>query len=155
MAKVLFLYTTDESKEGEMLKDYLQAKIGTRVNFINIVDFLAEDSELSSELIESKCVVLICSEKTAELIKEGGKEMEDGFITFDGEVIRDFIQNKQYLQKFLLVYFGEASRDQWIPNDLDRRRMFYIEGNIQEGNPALSHIMDAIKTLVTQGTYGH
>ena len=90
----------------------------------------------------------------SSLIQNKRQETEDDFITFDGKEIHDaFTGNKELRDKLVIVFFTERNKNDWIPTDLDERRIFYLPGEkIQRGNPSLYHLEDCIKGILTGKT---
>ena len=155
MKCVLFLYSGSDNVKAEQLKDYLQGKLRKVADLRNITDILAEEQDFKKELFfRSSCVVLTGSRHASSLIQNKRQETEDDFITFDGKEIHDaFTGNKELLNKLVIVFFTERSKNDWIPTGLDERRIFYQPGEkIQRGNPSLYHLEDCIKGILTGKT---
>ena len=65
----------------------------------------------------------------SSLIQNKRQESEDDFITFDGKVIHDeFTGNKELLDRLVIVFFAERTKNDWVPTGLDERRIFIIKG---------------------------
>ena len=150
MKRGLFLYTESDSTKGEQLKDFLQGRLRSMVDFKNIIDVLAEEQTLKHELLRSDCVVLIGSPQASSLIHDKRTEIEDGFETFDGKLIhKEFTENKDLLKRLIIVFFTERTKNDWIPADFDERRIFHLEGEkIRGGNPILDQLEDCIKGIL-------
>ena len=150
MKYALFLYTESDSTKAEQLKDYLQANLRKMADFRNIDDVLVEDLKLKDILPRSDCVVLIGSRQASSLIQNKSTEIEDGFETFDGKLIhKEFTENKDLLKRLIIVFFTEGTKNDWIPADFDKSRIFNLEGGkIGEGNPVLHHLQYCIKEIL-------
>ena len=150
MKYTLFLYTESDSKKAERLKDHLQGKLRRMSNLRNIKDIIAEDQKLKAELPRSDCVVLIGSRQASSLIHNKRTEIEDDFETFDGKLFhKEFTENKDLLERLIIVFFTERSKNDWVPADFDERRIFHLEGEkIRGGNPALDQLEDCIKGIL-------
>ena len=146
MAKVLFLYDNDQREDADVLKDCLQAQLGTSANLITAVDVLAEESTLAEALVESHCVLLINSTATSRMIQHSEQEMDDDFTTFDGRLIRQFVSREENLRKLMVVVLGEAFETEWMPEGL---RVFVIgPETIERRNPVVDHMIDTIRSIV-------
>ena len=153
MKCVLFLYSGSDSAKAEQLKDYLQGKLRKVADLRNITDILAEEQDFKNELSRSSCVVLTGSRHTSSLIQNKRQETEDDLITFDGKVIHDeFTGNKELLDRLVIVFFTERTKNDWVPNGLDERRIVNLQGKVQEGNPSLDRLEDCIKGILTGKT---
>ena len=129
MKRVLFLNTERDSTKAEQLKDHLQVSLRKLAVLRNIVDVLAEDQKLKDELPRSDCVVLIGSRQASSLIHNKRTEIEDGYETFDGKLFhKEFTENKDLLERLIIVSFTERTKNDWIPADFDERRIFHVEG---------------------------
>ena len=65
----------------------------------------------------------------SSVIQNKRQESEDDFITFDGKVIHDeFTGNKELLDRLVIVFFAERTKNDWVPTGLDERRIFIIKG---------------------------
>lgn len=154
MKSVLFLYSGSDNSKAEKLKDYLQGKLRKVADVRNITDILAEEQDFKKELSHSSCVVLTGSRHASSLIQNKRQETEDDFITFDGKVIHnEFTGNKELLDRLVIVFFTERTKNDWIPTGLDEKRIFNLQGEeIQRGNPSLDHLEDCIKGILTGKT---
>ena len=150
MKYTLFLYTESDGTKAEQLKDHLQGRLRRMSNLRNIKDVLAEDQKLKVELPRSDCVVLIGSHQASSLIHNKRTEIEDDFETFDGELFhKEFTENKDLLQRLIIVFFTEITKNDWVPADFDERRIFHLEGEkIREGNPVLDHLLYHMKQIL-------
>ena len=150
MKRGLFLYTESDSTKGEQLKDFLQGRLRSMVDFKNIIDVLAEEQTLKHELLRSDCVVLIGSSQASSLIHNKRTEIEDGFETFDGKLFhKEFTENKDLLKRLIIVFFTKRTKKDWVPADFDERRLFQLkDGKIRQGNPAMDHIQYCVKELL-------
>ena len=146
----LFLYTASDSSKAEQLEDYVQGTFRKMADFRNILDVLAEEQKLKDELPRSDCVVLIGSRQASSLIRNKRTEIEDGFETFDGKLFhKEFTENKELLKRVIIVFFTERTKNDWIPADFDKKRIFDLEGEkIQVGNPVLDHVQYRIKEIL-------
>ena len=155
MKCVLFLYTESDSTKAEQLKDYLQGKLRKLADLRNITDILAEEQDFRKELRRCECVVLIGSRQASSHIQNKRQETEDDFITFDGKVIHDeFTANKELVDRLVIVFFTERTKNDWIPTGFDERSGIFDlqDEEIQIGNPALDHLEDYIKGILTGKT---
>ena len=153
MRCVLFLYTGSERAKAEKLKDYLQGKLRWVADFRNIIDVLAEDQKLKDELPRSACVVLIGSRQASSLIHNKRTEIEDGFETFDGKLFhKEFTENRDLLKRLVVVFFTERTKNDWVPADLDEKRIFHLEGGIGEGNPVLDQVEYCVRVILGEET---
>ena len=107
MTRVLFLFTQTEMETAEELKDVLQARLGSAVNLTSSLDVIAEDSSLKEEVHQSRCIVLIYSQQCEEYLNKGTKEIEDGYVTFDGSFIKACLKENDVISKTLVVHFGQ------------------------------------------------
>ena len=150
MKSVLFLYTGSESTKAEQLKDNLQVKLRKIADFRNTLDILVEDQKLKVELPRSDCVVLIGSRQASSLIHNKRSEIEDGLETFDGKLFhKEFTENKDLLERLIIVFFTERSKNDWVPADFDERRIFHLKDQkIREGNPILDHLLYHMKQIL-------
>ncbi|XP_078353065.1 uncharacterized protein LOC144637850 [Oculina patagonica] len=154
MKCALFLYTGSDSTKAEQLKDYLQGKLRAVADLRNITDILAEDQELKKELPRSDCVVLIGSRQASSLIQNKRHEIEDDFVTFDGKIIhQELTENKELLNRLVIIFLTEKTKNDWIPTGFDERRIFHLQGGkIRAGNPVLDQIEDCIKGILVGKT---
>ncbi|RMX57393.1 hypothetical protein pdam_00023479 [Pocillopora damicornis] len=128
MKCVLFLYSGSDSAKAEQLEDYLQGKLRKVADLRNITDQLRRFDRIAS------------------LIQNKRQETEDDLITFDGRVIHDeFTGNKELLDRL-------RTKNDWVPNGLDERRIVNLQGKVQEGNPSLDRLEDCIKGILTGKT---
>ena len=150
MKFVLFLNTASDSTKARKLKDYLQCRLRKIANLRNIKDVLAVKQKLKDKIPRSDCVVLIGSRQASSLIQDKRTEVEDDFETFDGELIhKEFTENKDLLKRLIIVFFTEGTKNDWIPADFDKSRIFNLEGGkIGEGNPVLHHLQYCIKEIL-------
>ena len=146
----LFLYAESDSTKAEQLKDHLQGKLQWMADLKNVRDILAEDQKLKVELLRSDCVVLIGSSQASSLIHNKRTETEDGFETFDGKLFhKEFTENKDLLERLIIVFFTKRTKKDWVPADFDERRLFQLkDGKIRQGNPAMDHIQYCVKELL-------
>ena len=151
MKYVLYMNTGSDSDEAEQLQDCLRGKLRNVAVVRNITDLLAEEQDFRKELPCSECVVLIGSRQASSLIQNKQQEIdEDGFITFDGKVIHDeFARNKELVDRLIIVYFTERTKNDWIPTGLDERKIFYLQGQkLRRGNPILDQLGFFITSIV-------
>ena len=150
MKRALFLYTRSDTTKAEQLRDHLQGKFGSIVDFRNIKDVLAEDQKLKNELPRSDCVVLIGSREASSLIQNKCTEIEGRFETFDGKLFHnEFTENKDLRKRLIIVFFTERTKNDWIPTDFDERRIFDLKsGKVREGNPDLDMIEYRVKEIL-------
>ena len=150
MKVALFLYTESDSAKAERLKDYLQGKLRKMAVFRSIVDIIALDKKLKDQLPRSDCVVLIGSPEASSLIHNKRTEIEDDFETFDGKLFhKEFTENKDLLERLIIVFFTERSKNDWVPADFDERRIFHLKDQkIREGNPILDHLLYHMKQIL-------
>ena len=147
MKRVLYLCPYNERTKAQKLLDCLSGKLRNTAVIRNIADILADEQDFDWEIRNSDCVVLIASRLASSLIKDKKQEMEDDCITFDGKVIHDeFTGNKELVNKLILVFFNERTKNDWIPNGLDQRRIFNLQGEKIHGcNPVLDHLEYTIR----------
>ena len=150
MKHVLFLYTASDSTKAEHLKDYLQGKLRIMAKLRSIIDVLVEDHKLKDVLPRSDCVVLIMSSQASSLIHNKRTEIEDDLETFDGKLFhKEFTENKDLMERLIIVSFAKRAKNNWVPADFDERRIFDLEGEkIREGNPILDHLLYRMKQIV-------
>jgi len=150
MKCALFLYTESDYTKARQLKDYLQGKLRWMAHVRNIKDVLVEKQKLKDKLPRSDCVVLIGSHQASSLIHNKQTEIVDGFETFDGKLFhKEFTENKDLLKRLIIVFLTERTKNDWIPADFDERRIFHLKGEkIQEGNPALDHLLYWMKQIL-------
>ena len=150
MKCTLFLYTGSDSTKAEQLKDYLQGKLRAVADLRNVTDILAEEQELKKELPRTDCVVLIGSRQASSLIQNKRQETEDDFVTFDGKILhQEFIENRRLLDRLVIVFFTERTKNDWIPTGFDERRIFHLQGTkIRVGNPVLDQLEDCVKGIL-------
>ena len=113
MKYVLFLYTERDSDEAEELKDYLQvSRLRGVADMRNITGIFAEGQDFREELCRSDCVVLIGSHGASTLIREKKQEVDDDFISFDGEVIHEELTENQELvrDRLIIVFLKERTK---------------------------------------------
>ena len=150
MVKVLFLYTNDENENAEELKDYLQAKMGNAINFINIVDILAEELDLEDELEDCACVVLVCSKQANDCIKYKREEIVEDFVTFDGSVISNSL-SRGMVDKLLVVCFQKGV-SQWEPDGIKTKRIYKVREKFSRKDPVFDQLADSIQAIITPCT---
>ncbi|PFX13151.1 hypothetical protein AWC38_SpisGene22793 [Stylophora pistillata] len=131
MQYILFLYAESDKDEAEALKDYLQGKLRSFAELRNVGDAIAGEQEFTWELRRSHCVVLIVSRLSSSLIQNKRQEVEDEFVTFDGKVVHDeFKENKELLERLIIVSFTERNRNDWIPDGFDERKIFCLKAGV-------------------------
>ncbi|XP_022806762.1 WD repeat-containing protein 36-like [Stylophora pistillata] len=147
MKRVLYLCPYSDRSKAQKLLDCLSGKLQNSAVVRNIADILADEHDLGWEIRRSDCVVLIASRLASSLIKDKKQEIEDDCITFDGKVIHDeFTGNKEIMNKLILVFFMERTENDWVPNGLDQRRIFNLQGEKIHGcNPVLDHLEYTIR----------
>ena len=150
MKHALFLYTESDSSKAEHLKDYLQGKLRIMAKVRSIIDVLVEDQKLKDELPRSDCVLLVGSSQASSLIHNKRTEIEDDLETFDGKLFhKEFTENKDLLERLIIVFFTKRTKNDWIPANFDEKRIFHLEGEkIREGNPILDHLLYRIKQIL-------
>jgi len=76
--------------------------------------------------------------------------MEGAFETFDGKLFhKEFTENKDLLERLIIVLFEKRTKNDWIPADFDERRIFNLEdGKIGEGNPNVLHLQYCVKRVL-------
>ena len=152
MKYALFLYTEGDSRKARQLKDFLQGKLRSVADLRNIKDVLAREQKLKDKLSRSDCVVLIGSRQASSLIHNKRTEIEDGFETFDGKLFhKEFTENKDLLKRLIIVFLAERAENDWIPADFNEKRIFDLKGGkIDEGNPALYHLLHCMKGILIE-----
>ena len=151
MKCALFLYTASDRTKAEQLKDFVQGNLRRIADFRNITDVLAEDQKLKDELPRSDCVVLIGSPQASSLIHNKRSEIEDGYETFDGKLFhKEFTENKDLLKRLIIVFFADRTKNDWVPADFDEKRIFHVESEVREGNPALDQVEYCIRVILSE-----
>jgi len=150
MKFALVLYTENDSSKARELKDHLQGRLRSIAKLRNIKDVLVQKQKLKDKLPRSDCVVLIVSSQASSLIQNKRTEIEDGFETFDGKLFyKEFTENKDLLERLIIVFVGERTKNDWIPADFDEKRIFDLVGEkIREGNPILDHLLYRMKQIL-------
>ena len=149
MKTVLFLYTESEGDKAEDLKDYLQIRLRTLADLLNVTDILALKQSFRRQLHYNDCVVLVGSRQASSFIQNKQQETVDNCITFDGKTIHEeFAENKELLNKLVIAFFRERTKNDWIPNGLDGNRIFHLQDeNIEEG-PLLYQLEYCIRRVL-------
>ena len=150
MAKVLFLYTTDENQNAEELMDYLQAKMGSAINFISALDILAEELDFEYELENCSCVVIVCSEQANDCSKNGRQEIVDDFVMFNGLLLSNHL-NQALLDKLLVIYFQKGVSS-WEPDAVKTKRIYKIKEKFGSKDLIIDQLTDSIQAIVTPCT---
>ncbi|XP_020893690.1 uncharacterized protein LOC110232816 [Exaiptasia diaphana] len=146
--KVLFLYTKKDKHNSEELKDYLRMKLGSHVKLNNILDVLGNQSTLEDELFQSKCIVLVYSKTCEDYLQEGYSEFRDDFVTFDGSIIKAFVQEDTVTNRIVVVYFNSEQPKDWIAKRLGTSRLFHLEGDcFDKVDPRLDEFVQTVKSL--------
>lgn len=151
MKYVLFLYTERDSDEAEELKDYLQvSRLRGVADMRNITGIFAEGQDFREELRRSDCVVLIGSHGAATLIREKKKEVDDDFISFDGEVIHEELTENQELvrDRLIIVFLKERTKNDWIPDGFNEKRVFNLQGGKIKEGPLLYQLEYSIRRVL-------
>ncbi|XP_031558834.1 uncharacterized protein LOC116295210 [Actinia tenebrosa] len=148
MPKVLVLFVKSDEQESKRLKDCLQAKLGTIVDFNTVKDALAEDSNLKNELAQSRGVILVSSKQSSEFIKQGTQEKEGSYVLFDGRLIQQQLQSGNILSKLVVVQFGSAVTDAYVPDGYDKQ-VFVLDANFSSTDAVLDQIEDTVKGSLT------
>jgi hypothetical protein len=150
MATVLVLFVESDEKSHKLM-DLLQARpLGTGANLKSIKEIVCEGSTLKKELDQSRCVVLVSTKQSSELITEQGKaEEEDGFVLFDGKLIQKYLQNNNFLKKLIVIQFGKAVSTANVPDGYDSKKVFVLDDNFTSKDAVLDLIEDAVKGMLT------
>ena len=149
MTRVLFLFTQTEMETAEELKDVLQARLGSAVNLTSSLDVIAEDSSLKEAVHQSRCIVLLNSQQCEEYLNKGTKEIEDGYVTFDGSFIKACLKENDVISKMLVVHFGQEP-GKLISTRVPARRVFQLRRNFLKSNATVDQVVDAIRGIVRQ-----
>ena len=153
MTSVSFLYTQSDHSKAQQLKDHLQAKLRTLADVKNIKDMIAEGLYVKDELTSSNCVVLIGSSQASSLIQKKKKEIEDGYVLFDGRLISEIFTAKH--GRLVIVFFSNQDENDWIPPGFDNKKIFHLsDGEIQRGGAVLDHFVDCIKGFLSRKKSG-
>ena len=131
MKYVMFLYTESDKIKARKLRDYLQGRLRNITDLRSIGEISAEKRDFRNELrCNGDCVVLVGSRHAFSLIKGKQQEADDDFLTFDGKVIHEeFSGNREFIDKLIIVYLAtERANDDWIPDGLDEKRIFNLQG---------------------------
>lgn len=151
MKSVVFLYTGGDSTKAEKLRDYLHVRLRKLVNSMrSVTDILAEDQNFIWELRNSDCVVLIGSRQASSLIQNKQQENEDEYVIFDGKALHEeFTENRALVKdKLIIVYLANRTKNDWIPDNFDEKRVFDLQGeNIEEG-PLLYQLEYSIRRIL-------
>ncbi|CAH3129354.1 unnamed protein product [Pocillopora meandrina] len=96
------------------------------------------------------CIVLVGSRHTSTLIKEKKQEGDEDFLTFDGKVIHEeFTGNREFIDKLIIVYLTtERANDDWIPDGLDEKRIFNMQGEKIVESPLLYQLEYSIRKIL-------
>ena len=116
----------------------------------SVTDILAEDQDFIWELRNSDCVVLIGSRQASSLIQNKQQENEDEYVIFDGKALHEeFTENRaQVKDKLIIVYLANRTKNDWIPDNFDEKRVFDLQGeNIEEG-PLLYQLEYSIRRIL-------
>lgn len=147
MRCVSFLYTKSDRNKAEKLKDHLQTRLRAVADLRNIEDILAEDQDVKVELTASACVVLIGSRQSSSLIQTKKQEIDDGFVLFDGGMIREMFTANH--ERLVIVFFSKRNTNDWVPAGFDENKIFHIsDGQILRGNPVLDQMEDCVKGIL-------
>ena len=116
----------------------------------SVTDILAEDQDFIWELRNSDCVVLIGSRQASSLIQNKQQENEDEYVIFDGKALHEeFTENRALVKdKLIIVYLANRTKNDWIPDNFDEKRVFDLQGeNIEEG-PLLYQLEYSIRRIL-------
>ena len=117
----------------------------------SIGEISAEEGEFRSELrCRGDSIVLVGSRHASSLIKGKQQEVDDDFLTFDGKVIHEeFTGNKEFIDKLIIVYLTtERATDDWIPDGLDERKIFNLQGEKIGESPLLYQLEYSIRKIL-------
>lgn len=151
MKYVMFLHTEGEKIKARKLRDYLQGRLWNIADLRTIAQISAEEQDFRCELrCHGDCVVLVASHHTSSLIKGRQQEADDDLLTFDGKVINEeFTGNKEFIDKLIIVYLtDERASDDWIPDDLDEKRIFNLQGEKIVESPLLYQLEYSIRKIL-------
>ena len=152
MKFVLYLCTNSalESNKAQELLDYLAGKLRNTAEVKNILGILAEKQDFTWAIRNSDCLVLVGSRLASSLIQNKEQEIEEDWITFDGKVLHDeFVRNKELVKKLIMVFFTERSKNDWVPDGLDQKRIFDLDNEkIYKGNPVVTHLEYTIRRVL-------
>ena len=147
MSTVLFLYTQADQPRSEELKDFLQVKLGSLANIITARDALADDSTLEDELFQSLCVVFVYTQDSEKHLQEGAFDFDDGYVVFDGSIVKAFLEQEEVIQRVISVHYGWRP-DQWLYDRLPKR-IFHVSETLElSANPKVDQVADTIKGIV-------
>ena len=116
----------------------------------SVTDILAEDQDFIWELRNSDCLVLIGSRQASSLIQNKQQENEDEYVIFDGKALHEeFTENRALVKdKLIIVYLANRTKNDWIPDNFDEKRVFDLQGeNIEEG-PLLYQLEYSIRRIL-------
>lgn len=149
MKKVLLLYTESDRDKAEDLQDYLQIRLRTLADIRNVSFILAMKQSFRRQLHHNDCVVLIGSCQASSFIQNKKQETVDNCVTFDGKALHEeFAENKELVNKLVMVFFTERTKNDWIPNGLEGKRIFDLQDkNIEEG-PLLYQLEYCIRRVL-------
>ena len=151
MKYVMFLYTESDKIKARKRKDYLQGRLRNLADLRAITEISAEEDDFRSELrCQGDCIVLVGSRHASSLINNKQQEAEDDFLTFDGKVIyEEFTGNKTFVDKLIIVYLTmERAIDDWIPDGLDEKRIFNLQGEKIVASPFLYQLEYSIRKIL-------
>ena len=151
MKYVMLLYTESEKDKARKLRDYLQCRLCNMADMRTITQISAEEDDFRSELrCQGDCIVLVGSRHTSTLIKEKKQEGDEDFLTFDGKVIHEeFTGNREFIDKLIIVYLTtERANDDWIPDGLDEKRIFNMQGEKIAESPLLYQLEYSIRKIL-------
>ena len=151
MKYVMFLYTESDKIKARKLRDYLQGRLRNIADLRSIGEISAEKRDFRNELrCNGDCVVLVGSRRAFSLIKGKQQEADDDFLTFDGKVIHEeFSGNREFIDKLIIVYLTtERANVDWIPDGLDDKRIFNLQGEKIVESPLLYQLEYSIRKIL-------
>ena len=148
----LFLYTESDNAKGRRLMNYFQGRLRTIADMRNIPNILVRKQDFRTILRRSECVVLIGSPRALSLIQNKEQEKDEDDVLFDGKVMHDeFTENKELVKnRLIIILFTERTKNDWIPNGFDEKRVFHVEDGIVplDGSPTLCHLEYRMKKIL-------
>ena len=151
MKYVMFLHTEGEKIKARKLRDYLQGRLRNIADLRTIAQISAEEQDFRCDLrYHGDCFVLVGSRHASSLIKGKQQEADDDFLTFDGKVIHEeFSGNREFTDKLIIVYLTtERANDDWIPDGLDEKRIFNLQGEKIVESPLLYQLEYSIRKIL-------
>ena len=151
MKYVMFLHTEGEKTKARKLRDYLQGRLRNIADLRTIAQISAEEQDFRCDLrYHGDCFVLVGSRHASSLIKGKQQEADDDFLTFDGKVIHEeFSGNREFIDKLIIVYLTtERANDDWIPDGLDEKRIFNLQGEKIVESPLLYQLEYSIRKIL-------